>query len=194
MFEQLDFFFLQFDVTVDLVFGEDVASQQEVMISLEAFDGFTQGTTNGRDPFELFCRQIIQVLVHCIARMDLVLDAVKASHQQCGEAEIRVGRRIREASLNAFCLWRFSPGNTNAARTVACGIGTQNRSFKARDQAFVGVGRWVGESIQGFCMLQDTTDEIQGFVGQISIFVASKERLAVFPDGHVAMHAEPLSP
>ncbi len=38
-------------------------------------------------------------------------------------------------------------------------------------------------------MLQDTTNEIQRFIGQIRVFVACKERLAVFPDRHVHMHA-----
>ena len=38
-------------------------------------------------------------------------------------------------------------------------------------------------------MLQDATDEIQGFHRKIGILVARKQRLAVFPDRHVHVHA-----
>ena len=38
-------------------------------------------------------------------------------------------------------------------------------------------------------MLQDATDEIKRFIGKIGVFVARKQRLAIFPDGHIHMHA-----
>ena len=38
-------------------------------------------------------------------------------------------------------------------------------------------------------MLQDAADEVQRFLRQVRILVTRKERLAVFPDGHVHVHA-----
>ena len=38
-------------------------------------------------------------------------------------------------------------------------------------------------------MLQNTADEIQGLIAEICVFITCEERLAVFPDRHVAMHA-----
>ena len=38
-------------------------------------------------------------------------------------------------------------------------------------------------------MFQNTTDEPQGLVRQVGVFVACKKWLAVFPDRHVHVHA-----
>ena len=51
--------------------------------------------------FAFFRRQIVQILVDRLARMDLVLHAVQACHQHRGEAQVRIGRRIREAHFDA---------------------------------------------------------------------------------------------
>ena len=72
------FFPLQLHVAVDLVFGEHVTGQQEVVIGFQAFQSFAQACANGRDTGQLFGRQIVQILVRRFARIDLVLDAVEA--------------------------------------------------------------------------------------------------------------------
>ncbi|EAP80421.1 hypothetical protein NAS141_17949 [Sulfitobacter sp. NAS-14.1] len=185
----MHFFHLEFDIAFDLVFGEDVTGQQVIHIRLQLFQRFAQGTGNGRDIGQFFGGQIIEVFIHGFARIDLVLDPVKAGHQQRGKAQVGVCRRIGEAGLYAFCLGGFGPWDTDTARAVACGIGAQNGGFETGDQTLVAVGRRVGEGVQRFRVGQDAADEIQRFLAQVGIFVACEQGLAVFPDRHVHVHA-----
>ena len=184
-----EFFHLQVNVAVDLVFCEHVACQQVLVICFKLVQSFTQRATYCRDTCQLFRGKIVQVFVHGFARIDFVLDAVEAGHQQSCEAEVGVRGRIRETCLDALCFRGFCPRNTYTTRTVTCRVGAQNGCFEARDQTLVRVCRRVGEGVQRFRVLQDTTDEVQSFLRQVCVFVASKERLAVFPDRHVAVHA-----
>src|SRR6266702_3235699 len=46
----------------------------------------------------------LQVDVHRLGRLDLVLDAVQTRHEQRGEREVRIGRRIRRPELDALRL------------------------------------------------------------------------------------------
>ena len=48
---------------------------------------FTQRGRDGRDALQLTRRQVVEVLVHRLARMDLVLDPVEAGHEQRREGE-----------------------------------------------------------------------------------------------------------
>ncbi|EAP77703.1 hypothetical protein ISM_05400 [Roseovarius nubinhibens ISM] len=189
VFVKLDLFHLQSDIAVDLVFGEHVTGEQIVVIGLQLFHGFAQAATDGGDAFELFGRQVVEVLVHGFAGVDLGLDTVEAGHQQRGKGEVGVRRRIGEAGLDAFCLGALGPWDPDAARPVAGRIGAQNGGFETGDQTLVAVGRRVGEGVERLGVLEDTADEIQRLLAQVGIFVASKERLAVFPDRHVHMHA-----
>ena len=107
---------------------------------------------------------------------------------KCREAQVRVGGWVRETCLDALCFRAFCPWDTNTTRAVTRGIRAQNRSLKARDQTLVAVCGRVGEGVQRFGVLQDTADEIQRFLGQVGIFVACEQRLAVFPDRHVDVH------
>ena len=159
------------------------------MISFKRVQCFAQRPTNSWDRGQLFWWQIIQIFVRRSTRIDLVLDTVKASHQQCSEAQVWVGCWIRETGFNTLCLRVFRPRNTHSTRTVGRRIRTQNWRFKTWDQTFVRVCRWVCDRVQGRGVLQNTTDEVQCFLRQIGVFVACKDRLAVFPDRHVHVHA-----
>ena len=77
-----DFFHLQLYVGFDLIVGEDITLGQELTIGIEAVQRITQGCTDSRDVLQLFGWQIIEILVHGFARMDLVADTVKTGHQQ----------------------------------------------------------------------------------------------------------------
>ncbi|SVJ52426.1 Uncharacterised protein [Klebsiella pneumoniae] len=121
--------------------------------------------------------------------MDLVLDAVQAGHQQRGEGQVGVGCRVREARFDTAGLRAGYVGDTDRGGTVARRVGQHHRSFEARDQALVGVGRGVGEAVQGLAVLDDAADEVQGGLGQAGIAFAGEGVLAVLGDRHVHVHA-----
>src|SRR6056297_4257220 len=87
---RLDLFHLQLDIAVDLILGEHVTGQQEVVIRRKGVDRFAQAAADGRDIGQLLGGQIVEVLVHRLARIDLVLDAVQTGHQQRGKAQVGV--------------------------------------------------------------------------------------------------------
>ncbi|EDM30433.1 hypothetical protein RTM1035_10510 [Roseovarius sp. TM1035] len=188
----VDFVHLERDVGLDLVFGEHVACQQEIVISGQTIQCFAQRATDGRDVFQLFGGQVIKVLVHGFAGINLGFDTVEASHEQSGKRQIGVCARIRETGLYALGLGAFGPRNTDATRTVAGRIGAQNGGLETGDQPLVAVGAGVGEGVQRLGMLENATDEIQRLLAEVGIFVTGKKRLAVFPDRHVHMHARPV--
>ena len=71
------FFLLHRDVGVDQVIREDTATGQELAVLIEVSQGFREIAADRRDLGVLFGRQIVQVLISRIARVDLVLDAVE---------------------------------------------------------------------------------------------------------------------
>ena len=105
-FEAHDLCHLQLDVAVDLVVVEDAAGLQEAAVLVEALQRFAQRAADGRDLLQFLRRQVVEILVHRLAGMDLVLDAVEAGHQQGGEGEVGVRARIGEADFDALGLRR----------------------------------------------------------------------------------------
>src|SRR5690606_1197336 len=132
---------------------------------------------------------IVKILVHGLTGMNLVLDAVKTSHEQGSKAQIRVCRRIRETNFQTLGLRRIAEWNTARSRTVASRVGKQNRGFVTRNQTLVRVGRRVGEGIHGLGVLDDATDEVKAVFRQAGIFVTSEGWLAFFPDREMDVHA-----
>ncbi|RMN84403.1 hypothetical protein ALQ56_05747 [Pseudomonas syringae pv. papulans] len=185
----LDFFFaFQLDVGIDEVVAENAALGQERAALVQFFQGFFQAAANLWDLFGLFWRQVIQVFVSCVARVDLVLDAVQASHQQSRECQVRVGRWIREACFDTTAARAGDVRNTDRRGTVTGRVGQHDRCFEARDQTLVGVGRRVGEAVQSLTVLDDAADEVQGGIGQTGIAFACEGVLAILGDGHVYVH------
>jgi hypothetical protein len=70
--------------------------------------------------FSSFGRQVVEVLVHGLARVDLVLDPVEAGHQHGRERQVRVGRRVGEADLDALGLRGF-PSTEYGTTPSGCG-------------------------------------------------------------------------
>src|SRR3546814_6919090 len=101
---------LQLDVGVDLVVGEHAALGEEGAVLIEVLQRLAQRAADRRDVGQLLGRQVVQVLVHRVAWMDLVLDAVEAGHQHRREAEIRSEEHTSELqslmriSYAVFCL------------------------------------------------------------------------------------------
>ncbi len=186
----LDLFLaLELEVGIDEVIAEHAALGQERAALVEFFQGFLQAAAHLRDQLAFFRRQIVEVLVGGIAGVDLVLDAVQARHQQCGEAQVGVGGRVREARFDTASLGAGHVGNADRGGAVARRVGQHHRCFETRDQTLVGVGRGVGEAVQRLAVLDDAADEVQGGIGQAGIAFAGEGVLAILGDGHVHVHA-----
>ncbi len=180
---------LQLDVGVDHVVRHDAALLEELAILREAVERLAQAAAHRRDLRQLVRRQIVEVLVHRLAGMELVLNTVEASHQHRREAEVGVRRRIGEADLDALGLRARHVRNAARCRAVAGRVSEQHRRFEARNQPLVGVGQRVGEGIDGLGVLEDAGDVAEARVGEVGVLVAGEHRLAVFPDRLVAVHA-----
>ena len=117
--------------------------------SLSRFDErLAQRAADRRDLLQLLRRQVVEVLVHRLAGMDLVLDAVEAGHQHRGEGEVGVRARIGEADLDALGLRVVGDRDAAGGRAVARRVGEQHRRLVARHQPLVRVGQRVGEAVQ----------------------------------------------
>ena len=114
---------LQRDVALDLVLGEDVAVQQELVVGLERGQRLAERAADGRDLGQLLRRQVVEVLVRRRARVDLVADAVDAGHQQRREGEVGVGAGVGEAGLDALGLRALRPRDADRGRAVAGRVG-----------------------------------------------------------------------
>ena len=159
------------------------------MVGAKRVDRFLQRTADGRNLGELGRRQVVEVLVHRGARVDLVHDAVEARHDDRREAEIGVGGRVGEADFDALGLGVRREGNAAGGRAVARGVGEKHGGFIARHQALVGVGRRVGEGVERLRMLDHAADEVEAGFREVGILVSGHHRLAVLPDREVAVHA-----
>ncbi len=95
-------------------------------------------------------RQVVDVLVQRLARVDLVLDAVEARHQHGGEGEVAVAGRVRGAELDALGLGRGGVHrDADGGAAVAARVGQVDRGLVAGHQPLVGVGGRVGEGARG---------------------------------------------
>jgi hypothetical protein len=72
---------LELGISVDLVVGEHVARVRKAR-SFSSDKRLAQASAHGRHFGQLLRRQVVEVLVHRVARMDLVLDPVEPGHQQ----------------------------------------------------------------------------------------------------------------
>ncbi|VXB37347.1 conserved hypothetical protein [Massilia sp. 9I] len=187
--QTLHFLHLEVDVGVDHAVAEHAAAGQELAVLVEGFQRFFQRGAHGRDQLVFFRRQVVQVLGRGFARVDLVLDAVQACHQQRSEAQVDVGQRVREAGLDAAAFRVRHVRDADRGRTVAGRVGQLDRGFIARHQALVRVGARVGDRVQGACVLDDAADVEQRGFRQACIAVAGEQVLAVFPDRLVHVHA-----
>ena len=188
MLNAVNFFHFQLDVSFDHIFAEYAACSQVLVVSFQAVQSFAQRTTNLWNLGCFFSWQIVQIFIRCIARVDLVLNAVQASHQQSCESQVWVSDRVRETCFDTLAFWRRNVRNTDRSRTVTGRVSQHNRSFEAWDQTLVRVSTWVGERIQGLSVLDHTTDVEQSRFRQTGIAVARELVHTVFPVRHVYVH------
>ena len=144
-----------------------------------------------RDVLGFFGRQLVQVLVDGLVRLDPVLDAVEAGHQLRGEREVRVARGVRRAELDALGLRvRARDRDTDRRRAVTGRVDQVDGRLEAGDQAVVRVDRRVGEREHRRSVLEQATDVPARDVGEPAVAVlVVEERVAVVPQRLVGVHA-----
>ena len=133
--------------------------------------------------------EVVEVLVHRVARMDLVHHAVEAGHQHRREREVRVRRRVGEAHLDAAALRIRHVGDADRRRAVACRVREVDRRLEARHQPLVGVRARVGDRVQRLGVLDDAADVVERELGEARVAVAGEQVLAVLPHRLVHVHA-----
>ena len=97
--QAIHLFPLQFNVAVNGAVSEDAACLQEFSISIECIQRFAQAACDGRYTCEFLGRQFVQIFVESLAGVQLVLNAIKASHQHGSKGEVRVAGAVREANF-----------------------------------------------------------------------------------------------
>ena len=188
--ERLDFgFLLEVDVAFEGVGGEHVTGGEPVVIAFEGFDGFFQALHRCLEFGQLFRWQIVDVLVQWLARIDFVLNTVDGSHEDGSGGEVWRARGVWATEFEATGLVTVDVRDTHRSRTVGGAVSEVHRGFVTRNQTAVAVGTWVGEGLDGTTMLEDTTDGVERILAQLGIGVTGEGVDAVFPDGHVAVHA-----
>ena len=153
------------------------------MIVLEVVEGGVQGARHGGDLRQLLGRQVVEVLVHRLARIDLVLDPIQPRHEHRREGEVRVAGGIGEAHLDPLRLRaRRVGGNPEGGRPVARAIRQRHRRLVPGNQPLVRVGGGVGDRRQGRAVLDDPADVVEGYLREVGVAVAVEQRLATLPD------------
>ncbi len=74
---------------VDHIFGEDITSEQELMVFAEIDQSFVERFWRAWDLGRFFGRESVDVLIERIARVDFVHHTIKTSHQHGGERQVR---------------------------------------------------------------------------------------------------------
>ncbi len=161
------------------------------MVALERRDGFGELTRHLGDLRRLLRRQIVDVLVDGIARIDAVADAVETRHEHGREGEIGIAGGIRAAEFHPLGLRAFRiHGNAAGGRAVAHGPGEIDRRLEAGNETTVGVRRRGGEGEDRRRVPQQPADVPARDVGEPGIAALTGEcRLSVLPDRLVDMHA-----
>src|SRR5215471_4382034 len=151
---------------------------KERPVLVEVTERFAEATAYCRYFLEFSRRQIIEVLVDCIARIELVLDAVEAGHQHRCEGEIWIGERIGEAHLDTLGLRVCRVGNAARRRAVALRIGEQHWRLESRDQPLVGICGRVAECIDCASMFENAGDVREANLRKIGILVPGESGFA----------------
>jgi len=108
------------DPHIQEVLGKDISFEEEGMVPFEEIQRLAEAAGDVRDFFQLFGRQLVDVLVERFAWVDFVLDAIQARQQHGGKGDIGIGGWIRRAILDAFALWVFAIGRDTNGGPSGC--------------------------------------------------------------------------
>ena len=83
----------------------------------------------------------------------------------------------------------LSSGNADDGGAVAAAVRDLGRGLEARDEPLVAVGGRVGEGAERQGVLEQAADGVDAQVAQARVTLAGQERLIVFPEREVGVHA-----
>src|SRR4029077_4210728 len=82
-------------------------------------------------------RQFVKIFVERIARINAVLDSIKAGNPHCRRRDIRIRGSVGRAKVNSLRFWTGGISrDANGGGAIAGGIGEIDRRFESRDEAF----------------------------------------------------------
>jgi len=90
----LSILLLERHIAIDNIIGEYAAGFEEVSILVQFFQCLIQREGNLWNLGLFLGRQVVKILVHRLARMNLVLDTIEPGHHQCAEGKVGVGNRL----------------------------------------------------------------------------------------------------
>ena len=105
---------------------------------------------------------MVDVLVHRLAGVDLVLDAVDGGHDHGAEGKIRIARAVRAAEFDALGLGLFAVHrNADRRRAVSAAVDEIDRGLVAGNETLVAVGRRVAEGAEGGGVFENSADGVK---------------------------------
>src|SRR5438093_11081206 len=123
------------DPRLDDVGREHVALEQPVVALLEVVEHDVERTRQLLDLLLLGRLQLVEVLVHRLAGIDLVGDAVEAGHHAGRERQVRIAGRIGRTELDALGALRLRVHrDPDRRRTVALAVHEVDRRLVAGHQ------------------------------------------------------------
>jgi len=116
---------------------------------LEHGERLVERMADMRNRLRLFGRQVVQVLVHRVARMDLVLHAIEAGHQQSAHRQVVIAGAIAGPEFDplGFFAGRIL-GNPDRGTAIGQPEKQLHRRLEAGQQPFIRVGARVGKGRQ----------------------------------------------
>ena len=102
----------EFNVSINHAVSEHTTLSQECTVFVQILQSLIQAVANGWDQCIFLGWEVVQVFGCGLTGVNLVLDAIKSSHQQCSKAQVGVGHGIRETRLDASA---FVAGNERNA-------------------------------------------------------------------------------
>ena len=107
-----------------------------------------------------------------------------------GEQQIGIGCAVGPAVLDAAVSGVGAvERNSHDGGAVPPAVGDLGRGLEARHQPLVAVGRRVGEGTERLGVLEQAADGIEAQVAQAGVALAGQQRLIVFPERQVGVHA-----
>ena len=161
------------------------------LVGLERGERLVERARHLRHLGQLLRRQVVEVLVDRVRRLDPVLHAVEAGHQHRREGQVRVARRVGAAELEALGLRALRvERDAHARRAVALAVHEVDRRLVAGHQPLVGVRRRRGEGEDRRGVGEQAADVPAGHVGQPGVAgLVEEQRLAALPQRLVDVHA-----
>src|SRR5437879_4187113 len=164
---------LQLLVLLEEVLRED--RLEEHVVGLQVLDRLLQGSRQLSDAvlLALARAEMIEILVDGVARIDLLLDAVEARAQHCGEGQVRVAGRVRRPIFDPFRGFDalVVHRNPDVRAPVPPGPGNEHGRLVARDEPAVGVRRRVCERTQAAGVLPQPADVVPARLADLQLLV-----------------------